>query len=46
MRLAAVVIAGLVSGASAEAVELTAKNFDKLVFESGKSAFVKFLAPW
>jgi hypothetical protein len=29
-----------------EAVELTDANFDKLVFASGKSAFVKFLAPW
>jgi protein disulfide-isomerase A6 len=27
-------------------IELTPDNFDKEVFESGKSAFVKFLAPW
>jgi len=33
-------------GVSAEAVELTEKNFDRLVFKSGKSAFIKFLAPW
>jgi len=28
------------------ALELTPDNFDKEVFESGKAAFVKFLAPW
>ena len=28
------------------AIELTPDTFDKEVFESGKSAFVKFLAPW
>lgn len=28
------------------AVDLTEKNFDAEVFESGKSAFIKFLAPW
>jgi len=27
-------------------MELTMKNFDKEVHESGKGAFVKFLAPW
>jgi len=27
-------------------LELTDKNFDELVFKSGKGAFVKFLAPW
>jgi protein disulfide-isomerase A6 len=32
--------------ASAGTIELTPANFDKEVFESGKSAFVKFLAPW
>ena len=32
-------------GAQAGAVP-TAKNFDAEVLESGKSAFVKFLAPW
>ena len=32
--------------ASTSQVELTTKNFDKHVFGSGKSAFVKFLAPW
>lgn len=42
----AVALMGLVLGANAGAVDLTAKNFDKEVLESGKSAFVKFLAPW
>ena len=27
-------------------MELTPDNFDKEVLESGKAAFVKFLAPW
>jgi len=27
-------------------VELTPDTFNKEVFESGKSAFIKFLAPW
>ena len=32
--------------ASAGAMELSADNFKTEVFESGKNAFVKFLAPW
>jgi hypothetical protein len=32
--------------AAASAVELTPDNFDDLVHGSGKSAFVKFQAPW
>ncbi|KAK7249103.1 hypothetical protein SO694_00044278 [Aureococcus anophagefferens] len=32
--------------ASASAMELSADNFKTEVFESGKNAFVKFLAPW
>ena len=31
---------------SLSALELTPANFDKEVFDSGKSAFIKFLAPW
>ena len=27
-------------------IELTPDNFDDVVFNSGKAAFVKFLAPW
>jgi protein disulfide-isomerase A6 len=33
-------------GASSEAVNLTPANFDKEVVQSGKAAFIKFLAPW
>jgi len=40
------VLAGLLAGASAEAVDLTPDNFDSVVTASGKSAFIKFLAPW
>jgi hypothetical protein len=33
--------------ASASAVEFTSQEqFDKEVFQTGKAAFVKFLAPW
>jgi len=31
---------------NAGAVELTKSNFKELVADSGKAAFVKFLAPW
>jgi hypothetical protein len=31
---------------SGSAVELTKANFDKEVKQSGKNAFIKFLAPW
>jgi len=37
---------GLVAQAAGEAVQLTEKNFEDQVVNSGKSAFVKFLAPW
>lgn len=33
-------------GVSGSAVELTPDNFEKEVTSSGKSAFIKFLAPW
>jgi len=39
-------LAFLTTGVAGEAVELTDANFDRLVLTSGKSAFVKFLAPW
>ena len=32
--------------AASAAIELTPDNFDQEVFQSGKAAFVKFLAPW
>jgi hypothetical protein len=35
-----------VCGASGSAVELTLDNWDKEVAQSGKAAFIKFLAPW
>ena len=39
-------LTALLVGTAGEAVELTDSNFDRLVFQSGKAAFVKFLAPW
>jgi len=36
----------VVIGAANAALELTPANFDKEVIDSGKSAFIKFLAPW
>lgn len=36
----------LALGSAHGAIELTPDNFDKEVFDSGKSAFIKFLAPW
>ena len=35
-----------VLGVAHAAIELTPDNFDDVVFNSGKAAFVKFLAPW
>ena len=46
VALLAIALMGLVLGANAGAVDLTSSNFDAEVFESGKAAFVKFLAPW
>jgi len=37
---------GAFVGAASSAVELTMDNFDAEVTKSGKSAFIKFLAPW
>jgi hypothetical protein len=39
------VLCALVASANG-ALELTPDNFDKEVTQSGKSAFIKFLAPW
>lgn len=36
----------LVSAVAGEAVNLAQGNFNAEVHESGKNAFVKFLAPW
>eukprot|EP01052_Picozoa_sp_SAG31_P005456 SAG31_NODE_240_length_19407_cov_29.686140_10_plen_69_part_00 len=49
MKFAAATLAvafGLVASADAGATELTKSNFDDEVKNSGKNAFVKFLAPW
>jgi len=43
IALATLSFAALVAG---EAVNLTPDNFQKEVLDSGKSAFIKFLAPW
>jgi len=44
--LRGVTLLAAVAGASAGAVDLNPSNFDTLVINSGKSAFVKFFAPW
>ena len=36
----------LVGATAIATTELTNDNFDELVFASGKSAFIKFQAPW
>ena len=41
-----VALLALVPAAMGGAVVLDESNFDDLVFNSGKSAFVKFFAPW
>jgi len=45
MLRATALLLGVV-GVASEAVDLTPDNFDKEVLQSGKSAFIKFLAPW
>eukprot|EP01065_Artemidia_motanka_P017552 TRINITY_DN20_c0_g1_i1.p2 TRINITY_DN20_c0_g1~~TRINITY_DN20_c0_g1_i1.p2 ORF type:complete len:124 (+),score=49.15 TRINITY_DN20_c0_g1_i1:76-447(+) len=42
----AVVLCLALLAVSCTAMDLTAENFEKEVFESGKSGFVKFFAPW
>jgi len=34
------------AGSAHAAIELTPDNFQKEVIDSGKAAFIKFLAPW
>lgn len=47
MKLAFALIPLMAAVASASgAMELTGANFDAEVVESGKAAFIKFLAPW
>jgi hypothetical protein len=43
--LRTVALLGALCGANA-ALELTSDNWDTEVKDSGKAAFVKFLAPW
>ena len=43
-NMARVLLASL--AVASATLELTTDNFDKEVFQSGKAAFVKFLAPW
>jgi hypothetical protein len=44
--LACLLAAGFSGMAHAGAVELTKDNYEAEVVNSGKNAFVKFLAPW
>ena len=44
--LVGLLLLGLTATASAASVELKEGNFDDLVFNSGKNAFIKFQAPW
>jgi hypothetical protein len=46
MVMRAAVLFSALAGASAGAVELKMGNFDTEVKQSGKNAFIKFLAPW
>jgi hypothetical protein len=39
-------ICAFAASVSGTAVELTPDNYDKEVTQSGKAAFIKFLAPW
>ena len=45
-QMRATVLLSALAGASAGAVELKMGTFDAEVKNSGKNAFVKFLAPW
>lgn len=46
MSLGAVAALALAGGANALALDLTVDTFDGQVLNSGKSAFIKFYAPW
>ena len=39
-------VCAFAASAAGTAVDLTPDNFDKEVKDSGKAAFIKFLAPW
>ena len=42
----ALALVATTTSVNGHAVELTKSNFDATVHDSGKNAFVKFLAPW
>ena len=42
----ALALVATTTSVNGHAVELTKDNFDATVHDSGKNAFVKFLAPW
>ena len=42
----ALLASAIAASASGAVVSLNADNFDSVVANSGKNAFVKFLAPW
>jgi hypothetical protein len=44
--LTAALLFSAAASVSAEAVNLTPDNWDAEIANSGKSAFIKFLAPW
>jgi len=46
MAIRSLVVACALAGVAANAVDLTPDNYDELVTKSGKSAFIKFQAPW
>jgi hypothetical protein len=47
MKFSAILLAFVAAlGLASAAHDLNADNFDAEVYESGKHAFVKFLAPW
>ena len=44
--MARLILAACLASSAHAALELTPDNFDKEVLQSGKAAFIKFLAPW
>jgi len=46
VRATVLCLLGMLAVAHAGSTELSPKNFDNLVLNSGKNAFVKFQAPW
>jgi hypothetical protein len=46
MRAFALGLLALAAAKKKGAIEATDKNFDDIVFNSGKGSFIKFLAPW